>query len=91
MNGKHHTEQKQGMYVWKVRVCSQNHLDAWLGDYLGGLDIWNDADGTSVLTGKLPDLPAVYGMIMRLRDGGIVLLSLHVEREQNRKEEVHHD
>jgi len=31
----------------------------------------------------LTDMPAVYGLILRLRDAGIVLISLEAERVNN--------
>jgi len=34
------------------------------------------------LNGELTDLPAVYGLILQLRDGGIDLLSLQVEKRE---------
>ena len=67
---------------WLIRIRSKNHLDSWMQDYLGGeLQISNETDGTSLLTGFLPDLPAVYGLILMCRDTGFSLISLMAEQE----------
>lgn len=67
-------------YHWQVQVRSAGHLDSWFKDYLGVMTIHHEKDGSTYLQGELPDLPAVYGLILQLRDAGIALLSLHVER-----------
>ncbi len=69
-----------GGYSWKIKVVSEAHLDHWIKDYFGGLDISHQQDSSSVISGELTDMPAVYGLILRLRDAGIVLLSLEAER-----------
>ncbi|TVQ38033.1 MAG: hypothetical protein EA384_10435 [Spirochaetaceae bacterium] len=74
-------------YTWSVLARTRNHLDDWVGEYLGNLALKRIADGTTRISGTLPDMPAVYGFILRLRDSGIALLSLQVERKHNRKEE----
>ena len=65
--------------TWSVQAVTQHHLDDWVGEYLGALTLQRLPDGTTRISGVLPDTPAVYGFILRLRDGGIPLLSLHAE------------
>lgn len=74
-------------YHWDVRVKAQDHLDDWVGEYLGELSLRRLADGTTRISGRLPDMPAVYGFILRLRDGGIPLLSLHIEKTAQQEKE----
>ncbi|TVR02339.1 MAG: hypothetical protein EA403_09010 [Spirochaetaceae bacterium] len=74
-------------YSWDVQVSARNHLDDWVGEYLGYLALNRISDGTTRITGTLPDLSAVYGFILRLRDGGIPLISLQVERQTAELEE----
>ena len=71
-------------YCWQVRVRSAAHLDNWIAECLGGIMIEHQDDGTTVLIGELTDLPAVYGLIIQLRDSGVDLLSLQVERQELR-------
>ena len=74
--------------TWKVLAITQHHLDDWVGEYLGELALQRLPDGTTRIDGVLPDIPAVYGFIIRLRDGGIPLLSLHVEQTVSQEEET---
>lgn len=67
--------------LWQIRVRAEAHLDFWIEDYIDGLNIHHKRDGSSILTGELPDMPAVYGLILQLRDTGISILSLQVEKE----------
>ena len=73
-------------YEWKVEVRSPAHLDEWINDYFDGLTLSHEEDGSSLLRGALTDLPAVYGLILKLRDSGIELLSLKAERMQAEEE-----
>ncbi len=70
----------RGAYSWQIEVIAGAHLDYWLNDYFNGLTLRHNGDGTTTLTGDLPDLPAVYGLILQLRDSGIVLIFLQVKR-----------
>lgn len=74
------TEQLVGEHGWRVTVHTRHHLDDWTKEYLDGLAVRREEDGTTRISGELPDMPAVYGMILRLRDGNITIISLHVER-----------
>ena len=68
-------------YEWKIRIHTKNQLDTWMQEYLDELEIRHDEDGTSLMSGELPDMPAVYGLIIRLRDAGISLISLLICRK----------
>jgi len=70
-------------YVWQLQVRSATHLEDWIQDYFDGLKITYQKDGSCILSGQLPDMPAVYGFILHLRDTGISLLSLQVNRVAN--------
>ena len=66
--------------MWHIHVRTEAHLDCWIKDYFDGLAVQQEKGGTTLLTGELQDMSAVYGLILRLRDAGIVLWSLRVER-----------
>lgn len=70
-------------YHWSVRVTTESHLDDWVGDYLGDLSLRRIPNGTTQISGTLPDITALYGFILRFRDGGIPLLSLEAERRND--------
>jgi len=62
------------MYI-SIRI--KGHLDPGLWqNYLDGLQIVHEPDGASRLCGKLPDQPALYGVLNKLAHLSVTLLSL---------------
>ena len=58
------------------RIQVRGHLhDRWSG-WLGGMAIHLQEDGTSVLVGHVVDQAALHGVIIRIRDLGLPLLSV---------------
>ena len=80
MDGKKLSNDIFTEYAWSIEVYSETHLDDWIEDCFAGLSVVHKEDGSSQIICELPDLPAVYGFILQLRDKGICLLSLQVER-----------
>ncbi|MDQ2086089.1 hypothetical protein RBH29_06535 [Herbivorax sp. ANBcel31] len=74
------SETFSGKCMWQIRICIEGHVDLWIEDYFGGVSISHKKDGSSILTGERADISAVYGLILKLRDSGINLLSLQVEK-----------
>ena len=71
----------------KVRIKG-HQSDRW-GDWFGGLTVENQSDGTAVLSGQLPDQAALYGVLDRMRDLGVTLISLNCG-EPNPDTQVEH-
>jgi enamine deaminase RidA (YjgF/YER057c/UK114 family) len=59
-----------------IRVKS--HLSQLWADWFGGLVVQNLPNGEAVLFGDLPDYPALYGVVSRMRDLGIEIASVEV-------------
>lgn len=60
--------------VYVIRV--EGHLsDSW-SPWLRDLAIHRDETGQTVLTGPLPDEPALHGVLAKIRDLGLPLLEL---------------
>jgi hypothetical protein len=57
-------------------ICVKGHLDSSWQDWFAGLQIRNEASGTTVLSGPLPDQAALYGMLLQIDRLGLTLLSL---------------
>lgn len=55
----------------------EGHLDDHWSAWLGELTITRHHDGTSTLTGPVADQAQLHGLLVRLRDIGVVLLSLN--------------
>jgi hypothetical protein len=72
------------MYV-SIRI--KGHLDPSWHDYLEGLAIVQEADGTSQLSGTLQDQSALYGVLTMLSRLSLRLISLD-SHERTRTEEI---
>ena len=60
--------------TYELRV--KGHLDDRFSASLGGLAVQRQADGTTVLAGPIVDQAALHGLINRIRDLGLPLLSV---------------
>ncbi len=60
--------------TYRIRV--RGHLDYRWSEWFEGLVIHLQEDGTSVLVGQVVDQAALHGVIIRIRDLGLPLLSV---------------
>ena len=68
-------------YVYEIRV--EGHLaDCW-SDWFDGLAIRNEPDGGTVLTGSIADQAALFGLLIRIHNLNLILVS--VERKPSEK------
>ena len=58
------------------RFRVKGHLSAHCSDWLGDLAVDLQDDGTTVLVGPVVDQAALHGVIARIRDLGLPLLSV---------------
>jgi hypothetical protein len=61
--------------IYELRV--KGHLDDRWSDWLEGLAVGRQEDGTTVLSGPIADQAALHGVITRIRDLGLPLLSVN--------------
>ena len=67
--------------VYQIRV--RGHLSLQWTDWFAGLTITPDGNGDTLLTGPVANQAALHGLLRRVRDLGLPLLSVrHVEAEQ---------
>jgi hypothetical protein len=72
---KHDTpRRREGQMDVSIRV--KGHLDPSWREWLEGLQIAHEADGTSRLFGILQDQPALYGVLTKIGRLNLTLLSL---------------
>jgi hypothetical protein len=71
------------MYV-SIRI--KGHLDPSWHDYLEGLEIVQEADGTSRLSGTLQDQAALYGVLNMMSRLSLTLLSLESNQSTQTEE-----
>ena len=60
--------------TFEIRV--QGLLDARWSDRLAGMQVDHQPDGTTTLTGPLPDQAALHGVLTVLRDLGVPIVSV---------------
>ncbi len=58
------------------QILVQGILDPHWSALFDGLTITADANGNSMISGQVADQPALYGLISRLRDLGLTLLTV---------------
>ena len=60
---------------YKIKVSG--HLDPSWSEWLGGLTITHELNGETLLAGPVVDQPALFGLLLKIRDLNLTLLSLH--------------
>jgi len=74
--------------VYQIRI--EGHLGRQWTDWFGGLTITLEADGDTLLTGPVIDQAALYGLLKKVRDLGMPLLSVQrVEPGPENAKETH--
>jgi hypothetical protein len=63
----------------KVKIKVTGQIDEQWSEWLGGLEIHHPAPNQTTLSGYLSDQAALYGIIARLRDLGLQLISINNE------------
>jgi hypothetical protein len=77
--GGHH--QAAGQY--EIRI--EGHLDTRWAAWFDGLALTHETDGTTVLHGPVVDQAALHGLLQKVRDLGVPLVSvIHVAPDSHR-------
>ena len=58
------------------RIRLQGHLDQRWSSWFGGLSLTRAADGTTLLEGRVADQAALHGLLGKVRDMGLPLVSV---------------
>ena len=67
--------------IYQIRI--KGHLGSQWSDWFDGLMITLDEDGTTTITGEIIDDAALHGLLKKVRDLGMPLLSVNrVESNQ---------
>ena len=68
-----------------IRV--EGHLDTCWQAWFENLSITHERDGTTLLSGPIKDQAALYGILFKMRDLGLTLLSLEANPTLQQAEE----
>src|SRR5690242_8353202 len=75
MDERRSTRDRHRAPRYAIRV--KGHLDTSWGEWLGGLSLTHDSDGTTVVAGTVADQAALHGLLQKLRDLGVTLISVN--------------
>ena len=62
-----------------VNIRVQGHLDINWSDWFGSFDVTHLADNESLLCGSVEDQSELYGLLSKLRNLGLELVSVNVQ------------
>ena len=66
---------------YEIRV--KGHLDSRWGPWFDGMGLTHQSDGTTLIQGSVVDQAALHGLLQRIRDTGLPLVSVtQVEPDQ---------
>ena len=71
-----HAPQRRAPSAYRLRV--DGHLDRHWSSWFGDLSVSHDDDGTTTLAGPVADQAQLHGLLTRIRDLGVTLLSVEV-------------
>ncbi|GAA0997717.1 hypothetical protein GCM10009563_20590 [Subtercola frigoramans] len=71
----HSATHHSAMSAYEIRLEGQ--LDPRWSDWFEGFTLTNGADGCTTLTGTVVDQAALHGLLRRVRDLGVTLLSVN--------------
>lgn len=75
MSNEHSPERDVGQpMIYQIRL--KGHLGRQWTDWFGGLTITLEANGDTLLTGPVADQAALHGLLRKVRDLGMPLLSV---------------
>jgi hypothetical protein len=61
----------------RYEIRLKGHLDTRWTAWFGGLTLSRDGDGTTLIQGPVADQAALYGLLQKTRDLGLLLLSVN--------------
>jgi hypothetical protein len=82
MNETHETANEHDQ-PWQCELRLKGHLDERWADWFEGLTITHEDNGDTLLTGPVVDQAALHGLLRKVRDLGLPLISVNcLEPEQ---------
>ena len=66
----------------RYEIRLRGRLDSSWAEWLGGMSLTHASDGTTVLAGPVADQAALHGLLQKLRDIGVALISVNETRAE---------
>jgi hypothetical protein len=60
----------------RYEIRLKGHLDTRWAAWFDGLSLSRESDGTTILRGPIPDQAALHGLLQKVRDTGLPLVSV---------------
>ncbi len=70
------SDQSSGDIETGYQICIQGHLAARWAGWFDGLSLTNEPDGTTLICGPVADQSALHGLLQKVRDLGLPLVSV---------------
>ena len=87
---KPHLPENGGIYEIKVKGLLDEHWNQWFeGMTLKSMENGESGQICTLITGPIPDQPALHGLLAKIRDLNLTLISVHrINSEKNKREET---
>ncbi len=72
--------------IYQIRI--KGLLDHQWTDWFGGMTVSATEDGDTLLTGPVEDQAALHGLLKRVRDSGLSLVSVSPLESNRRRDEM---
>ncbi len=76
MSERHHPSQGSSPDAGRYEIRLTGHLHERWTAWFDGLTVSHRRDGTTVISGPIPDQAALHGLLQRVRDLGLSLVSV---------------
>ena len=71
-----HTSKEDRVEAGRYEIRLTGHLDARWAAWFDGLTVGQQGDGTTLISGPIADQAALHGLLQRVRDLGLPLVSV---------------
>ena len=68
----------------QVEIRVEGHLDPTWEEWLDGFTLTHAGQGETILAGKVKDQAGLYGLIAKLRDLGVTLVSVNLHSKESK-------